>query len=317
MLSEKEKIIFHPLKVIRAVIRAAKNVDLIIGSLEGTPTYLSSIASSVTKKPAIGWVHTDVLKHGKTNNKIHKFLISKLYPKLKVIIAVSNGSKESFENMFPHINVPVKRIYNPIRLDDIKLMFADKNDLDEITDPIILGIGRLAEAKGFDDLIKAHKYLLNHYGPNKLIILGEGDQREYLESLIEELNVKDSVILEGFVDNPYKYLRSASVFVLSSIYEGFSVVIAEALSVGTPVVSTDCPSGPSEILEGGKYGLLSPVNDYKALAVNINETLKKDTEKHKNYRIKRAGEFSLQHIIPQFEELFYKIIDKNEDYSTY
>ena len=129
--------------------------------------------------------------------------------------------------------------------------------------------------------------------------------------MILELNVQDSVILKGFVDNPYKYMRSANVFVLSSIYEGFSVVIAEALSVGIPVVSTDCPSGPSEILEDGKYGLLSPVNDYKALAMNIVETLQTDTvKKHKNIRINRAHDFSFKKIVPEFEELFYEVIHK-------
>ena len=152
-------------------------------------------------------------------------------------------------------------------------MLGEKNDLYKISEPIILGVGRLNEVKGFDDLIKAHKYLLMNNVKNKLIILGEGEQRGYLERLILELNVRDSVILKGFVDNPYKYMRSASVFVLSSKYEGFSVVIAEALSVGLPVVSTDCPSGPSEILEDGKYGLLSPVGDYEGLAMNIIETI--------------------------------------------
>ena len=229
-----------------------------------------------------------------------------------MIIAVSDGTKDSFEKMFPQINVPVKRIYNPVRLEDINSMLVEENDLDEITEPIILGIGRLYEVKGFDDLIKAHKYLLKNNVPNKLIILGEGEQREYLEKLILDLNVEDSVILKGFVENPYKYMRSASVFVLSSKYEGFSVVIAEALAVGIQVVSTDCPSGPSEILEGGKYGLLSPVKDYKALARNIMETLKtEDWEKQKNIRIKRAHDFSFKKIVPEFEVLFYKILDQN------
>ncbi|MFD2442782.1 glycosyltransferase [Bacillus sp. CGMCC 1.16607] len=308
VLSEKEKTIFHVLKVIRAVTMAAKNANLIIGTLELTPTYLSSIASVLTKKPSIGWVHIDVQRYPKTNTKIHQFLINKLYTKLKMIIAVSNGVKDSFEKMFPQINVPIKRIYNPIRIEEINSMLSEKNDLDEIKEPIILGIGRLTEMKGFDDLIKAHKYLLDHHVQNKLIILGEGDQREYLEKLIVDLNVQNSVILKGFVENPYKYMRSANVFVLSSKYEGFSVVIAEALSVGIPVVSTDCPSGPSEILENGKYGLLSPVNDYKSLAMNIIETLKtEDGDVQKNIRMKRAHDFSFQKIVPEFEALFSEV----------
>ena len=315
VLSETKKTFFHPYKVLRAVTKAAKNVDLIIGSLEMTPTYLASIASILTKKPSIGWVHTDVQQYPKTNNIIHKFFINKLYTKLKVIVAVSNGAKDSFEKMFPQIHVPVKRIYNPIRIDDIHRMLGEKNELDDIKEPIVLGVGRLTELKGFEDLIKAHKYLLNNNLPNKLLILGEGEQRESLEKLILDLNVQDSVILKGFVANPYKYMRSASVFVLSSKYEGFSIVIAEALSVGLPVVSTNCPSGPSEILEDGKYGLLSPVNDYKELALNITEMLETNAvKKDKNKRIKRAHDFSLKKVVPEFEELFNEVIFKKNRY---
>jgi len=309
VLSEKEKTYLHPFKVIRTVTKAAKNADLIIGSLEMTPTYLSSLASVITKKPAIGWVHTDVQKHPKTNIKTHKFLISKLYKKLKVIIAVSNGAKNSFEKMFPNINVPVKRIYNPIRLEDIQRMLGEKNELDDLNEPIILGIGRLTELKGFDVLIKAHQYLLEEKVKNTLLILGEGEQREYLEQMIHQLSLHKSVILKGFVENPYKYMRSASVFALSSRYEGFSVVIAEALSAGLPVVSTDCPSGPSEILENGKYGILTPVNDYKELAKNIMKVLKTDPKGiDEKSRKERANDFSVEKIIPEFENLFNQVI---------
>ncbi|MBY0124240.1 glycosyltransferase [Bacillus sp. S/N-304-OC-R1] len=311
VLTEREKTIFHPIKVITEVKRAAENVDLVIGSLEMTPTYLSSIASALTKKPAIGWVHTDVQKHPKTNNKIHKFLISKFYTKLKVIVAVSNGAKDSFQKMFPKLKVPVKRIYNPIRIEEIERMQNEKNDVDEIKEPIILGSGRLIDVKGFDVLIKAHEYLLENNVKNKLLILGEGEQREFLEKLTHELNVNNSVIFKGFVDNPYKYMRSASVFVLSSRYEGFSVVIAEALSLGIPVVSTDCRSGPAEILGDGKFGLLSPVNDYKALAMNIMKTLKTEqNDTSKEMRKKRAYDFSYEKIIPEFEDLFFSTIEK-------
>ena len=99
---------------------------------------------------------------------------------------------------------------------------------------------------------------------------------------------------------------------LSSRYEGFSIAIVEALSVGTPVVSTDCPSGPAEILENGRFGLLSPVADFKKLAMNIMEILDANTvEKDKKERIQRAHDFSYQNIIPEFEDLFNEVMYRN------
>ncbi|MBP1943292.1 glycosyltransferase [Cytobacillus luteolus] len=312
VLSKNEKMITHPIKVISAVIKAAREVDLIFGTLEMTPTYLASIASIITKKQAIGWIHTDVREYPKTNHLVHKFLIRTLYKRLKAIIAVSEGAKVSFEKMFPQIKVPVVRIYNPIRLDDIYKMAPEENDVED-TEPIIIGIGRLSEVKGFDHLIKAHHYLVKKGVKNKLLILGEGSQRKELEALILDLGVEESVTLKGFVENPYKYLRSASVFVLSSRYEGFSVVIAEALSLGIPVVSSNCHSGPSEILEDGKYGSLTPIGDYEALAIKIMETLHSvDLENNRKERIKRGQDFSLQKIIPEFERLFFLVLHNRQ-----
>ena len=114
--------------------------------------------------------------------------------------------------------------------------------------------------------------------PARLMILGDVDPREpdvkpELESLINKFGLQDDVLFLGFVDNPYAYMARANVFVLSSIYEGFGNVVAEAIAAGTPVVSTDCESGPAEILNKGQYGELVPVGDYEAMADAIVATL--------------------------------------------
>jgi len=98
------------------------------------------------------------------------------------------------------------------------------------------------------------------------MILGEGEERPNLEALVRELGLEEDVALPGFVENPYKYMKRAAVFVLSSRWEGFGNVLVEAMALGTPVVATDCPSGPAEILEGGKWGRLVPVGNHEALA---------------------------------------------------
>lgn len=131
--------------------------------------------------------------------------------------------------------------------------------------PVILGIGRLCRAKGFSTLIQAFAELRKGRDC-RLVILGEGGQRPRLESLANRLGIADDIDLPGFVTNPFSFLARAALFALSSQREGCPNVLVEALAVGTPVVSTDCPSGPREILDGGRYGPLVPMNDAQGLA---------------------------------------------------
>jgi len=107
------------------------------------------------------------------------------------------------------------------------------------------------------------------------MILGEGEERPKLEALVRELRLEEDVALPGFVDNPYKYMKRAAVFVLSSQWEGFGNVLVEAMACGCPVVATDCPSGPAEILENGKWGRLVPPGDPEALAKAILDTVER------------------------------------------
>jgi len=131
--------------------------------------------------------------------------------------------------------------------------------------PVVMGIGRLAPKKDFTTLVRAFAEVRQDVRA-RLMILGEGPERAELESLVRTLDLEADVALPGFVDNPYAYLARASLFVLSSRWEGLPTVLIEAMFCGAPVVSTDCPSGPHEILNGGRYGRLVPVGDLSALA---------------------------------------------------
>ncbi|MCC5811257.1 MAG: glycosyltransferase [Ectothiorhodospiraceae bacterium] len=138
--------------------------------------------------------------------------------------------------------------------------------------PVILGAGSLEPRKDFATLIRAFARV-REQRPARLIILGEGRERKALEALSTQLGVADHVQFPGFQQNPYPHMRQASLFVLSSRREGASAVIIEAMACGTPVVSTDCPSGPAEALENGRYGRLVAIGDVEAMAAAISTTL--------------------------------------------
>lgn len=159
----------------------------------------------------------------------------------------------------------------------------------------LLAVGRLTKQKGFDTLITAVGMLADL--DFHLSILGEGPERARLSALIKSHAVDDRVNLVGYVGDTGRYYAEADVFVLSSRYEGFAIVLAEALSYGLRIVSTDCKSGPSEILDGGRYGLLIPVGDPVALADAIRRILKESPDGE--FLRQRAQEFSAERFISQ------------------
>jgi len=134
-----------------------------------------------------------------------------------------------------------------------------------------------------------------------LIILGDGKERPKLQKLVDELHLDRFVSMPGFIQNPFPYLKRATVFVVSSLYEGFSNALVEAMALGVPIVSTDCPYGPREILDNGKFGTLVQPGDYKALAEAILFMLTHPTSP--DDLISRANYFSINKSIDNFFEL--------------
>ena len=174
--------------------------------------------------------------------------------------------------------------------------------------PIILSVGRLARVKDFPTLLCA----IQHVSTNRrirLIILGEGNWRKRLESMARKLGVEELVSLPGWVDNPYAFMSRAALFVLSSKHEGLGNVLIEALACGCPCVSTNCPSGPAEILDNGRFGPLVPVGDAPALAAAVESVL--DCPPNESRLLKRAADFSFNASIDHYERiLLEKVGDK-------
>jgi len=211
----------------------------------------------------------------KLRERLMPFLMRLFYSWADVVIANSNGVAEDLINICRVPAEKVRVIYNPVVTPELFARAEEPLDHPWFRPgelPVILGVGRLTKQKDFPTLIRAFA-LVRKERPARLMILGEGEERPRLEALVRELDLEEHVALPGFVDNPYKYMKRAAVFVLSSRREGLPNALIEALALGTPLVSTDCPSGPAEILEGGRWGGLVPVGDMEALANAITAAL--------------------------------------------
>ncbi|MBV6624294.1 MAG: glycosyltransferase [Rivularia sp. (in: Bacteria)] len=198
-----------------------------------------------------------------------------LYPWADGIVAISQGVGKDLANV---TRLPLERIdtiYNPILTPEVFAKAKEPVDhpwFQPGEPPVIIAVGRLYPQKDYPTLLRAFARV-HQVQPCRLVILGEGPEKDNIKDLICELGLQEDVAMLGFVDNPHAYMAHSAVFVLSSAWEGFGNVVAEALAVGTPVVSTNCHSGPAEILADGKYGELTPVGEPDAMAGAILKVL--------------------------------------------
>lgn len=195
-----------------------------------------------------------------------------LYRRADALVAVSGGIAQDLRGLgLTEDRIHV--IHNPVDADRLRKLTVIGLPL-EVRDkmPYVISIGRLAEQKDQQTLLRAYAESALR-GSHHLIIVGDGDQRATLECMVQDLGISDRVVLTGALDNPYHLLANASLHVLSSRWEGYPNVLLEALALGVPVVSTDCPHGPRELLSAGRYGRLAPVGDSVALARVMEEEL--------------------------------------------
>ncbi len=258
---------------------------------------------------AIGVHSTPSLKKTKNGNVISAAkdaILTVSYHMADHIIAVSKGSAKDISNVTGITESKISVIYNPVigpRF-DVKINESIEHQwLQNDRLEVIIAAGRLAPVKDFQTLIQTFKILEENSPDTRLIIMGSGEQKWYLEKLTKELGIVDKVDLVGYINNVYPYLSRSDVFVLSSRLEGFGIALVEAMATGTPVVSTDCPNGPDEILRGGKFGELTPVGDETALASAIERTLSDPIDSRK--LVDRAMDFEQSVITDQYiSELF-------------
>ena len=227
------------------------------------------------------------------------------YLHLDKIVTVSKGVESSVNEISGKLNKKTVTIYNPVIEPDILSKADEENHHPFFNNnvQVIISVGRLTKEKDHETLIKAFALVKKDISREvKLIILGDGDKRPSLEKLIHKLSLTEDVSLPGFADNPYSYMKRSSVFVLSSLWEGFGNVLVEAMALGVPVVSTNCESGPDEILENGKIGELVLVRDEVAMSKAIIKQLKAPDKPE--ILIKRASDFTVEKAAAEYIRVF-------------
>jgi glycosyltransferase involved in cell wall biosynthesis len=226
-----------------------------------------------------------------------------LYPLASGVIANSKGVAK---DLISHSNLERRKIFiisNGLNVDlalEKSREPVDHAFFNRKTIPVIVSVGRLSVEKDFSTLILAFKKVLLSREAH-LLILGEGSLRRELEGLIRRLGLEGRADLPGFVHNPYKYVCRSEVFVLSSLYEGFPNSLLEAMVVGTPVVATDCQSGPREILEDGRYGALVRLGDVDEMAQAILAALDDRLAKPSLTHLRDL--YSIDHIARRYEQI--------------
>lgn len=218
--------------------------------------------------PVMVTVHNTMSESTASDWGLEQRLLRTFYPWATWIVAVSRGAADDLARTTGVPRDRVEVVYNPVITPAILAQTRRAPDhpwLAPGQPPVVLGVGRLTRQKDFATLVRAFAELRRRR-PARLIILGEGEDRPGLETLVAELGVKDDVALPGFRDDAPAYMARSALFVLSSAWEGLPTVLIEAMAAGTAVVSTDCPSGPREILQEGRLGALVPVGDVPALA---------------------------------------------------
>ena len=239
---------------------------------------------------------------------ILKKLIKYLYSKADGIIAVSEGVKQSLIQLGVK-NERIQVIYNPQPIEIIQKKMVEKPEtIVNFNKPTIVTMGRLVPSKGHTTLIKAFK-LIKQEIDCQLLIIGKGPEKLNLEELSKSLNIEKDVIFLGHLENPFPILFNCDLFIFTSVYEAFGNALVEAMICGLPIISTDCQSGPREILKGGECGILVPLNDEKKLAeAAVRLFLNQNISEH--YKVKskeRILDFEMKKICKQYLEFISQV----------
>jgi len=250
-------------------------INAAVNEIFDTSTVCIPIVNSVYSERVSDSINSQYLK-----DKILHGLVKKTFNQPNAIIAVSSYVKEDLINEYRLTETKVNVVPSPVVTSRLRKKSKAKTNhqwLESDEYKVILGAGRFIPLKNFDDLIKSFYYLKDH-DRYRLVLLGDGPERGKLKKLVAELDISESVDFLGWENNPYPYMAESDLFMLTSSYEGFGNVIVEAMACGTPVVATNCPGGPAEIINDAPHCTTVQVGDTCSLAQCSKELLHKSIE---------------------------------------
>ena len=263
------------------------------------------------KVPVFAWIHFSLTFGEKLSaDKIEKY--KKQYKKYDKILAICDTMRDEFVEILGMEKNKVELVYNPIDLEAIrkKAETIYKKYENYLKQDYFLQVSRLTEQKQPEHLVDIYYKLKQQGIKEKLYFIGNGEKIELIRQKIREFNLENDVVLLGQIENPYPFFKNAKLFVHTAKYEGLPTVLLESLTLGTPVVSYDCPTGPKDILgKNSEYGKLIPLNDKDTFVKEVYKLMKND-EKYENYRkisLVRADDFSLQNNKAKLQALIENI----------
>lgn len=306
MMEKENKVMYRNMQ---RILKDIGEIDAIVDFDAGASKYIEKL--DIRKK--IVWIHNSIPNLKKKESKIKRF--GKRLEKYDRVVAICDEMKEEIENIYPNLRGKVSRIYNPFNFERIEKLMEDESELTKeqkkmLDEDYCIAIARLDNVqKDFLTLVRAYKFVKESGIQDKLYIIGDGPSKEEIIGEIKKLSLEENIKLIGLSKNPYIWLKNSKLFVHSSKYEGLPTVLIEALICNKMIISSNCPTGPKEILKNESCGKLFEVGNIKELGDYLIEFLanKNNRELYEKNVILRKEEFNKNKVIKEYEKLIEEI----------
>ena len=306
MMEKENKVMYRNMQ---KILKDIGEIDVIVDFDGGASKYIEKL--DIKKK--IVWIHNSIPNLKKKEGKIKRF--GKRLEKYDRVVAICDEMKEEIENIYPNLKGKVSRIYNPFNFERIEKLMKDERELTKeqkkmLNEDYCIAIARLDNVqKDFLTLVRAYKFVKESGIQDKLYIIGDGPSKEEIINEIKKLSLEENIKLIGLSKNPYIWLKNSKLFVHSSKYEGLPTVLIEALICNKMIISSNCPTGPKEILKNESCGKLFEVGNIKELGDYLIEFLanKNNRELYEKNVILRKEEFNKNKVIKEYEKLIEEI----------